>query len=469
MAPPPTRRVLAGLAGLLATALLAAGCGSGSTGGGSTGALDAPGPDALNKVNGKVTIEFWHSMKGANADAINKLVSDFNAQSSKVEVKAVFQGSYDDTIAKYKAAVQQHNTPALVQIYDVGTRFMVDSKQIVPMYKFIDKDKFPVGDIEPNIASYYSVDGKLWSMPFNSSTPLLYINKEAFEKAGLDPTKPPQNLDEIGELAKKLTIKDASGKTVQYGFGAAIYGWLLEQLLAEDGKEYCDNGNGRKGLATKVEFDQPTAVHIAQWWADLVKGGYAANTGRKTDDAQAAFKSGTVAMHLESTAVLRQYVNAAKGKFTVLTAPYPKVSASSNGGPVIGGASLWINGVGHSDAEKRAAWEFVKFATSPAQQAQWHTGTGYVPVNKKALDEQVDKDWVAKYPQFNAAVQQLHAQPPSVASSGCLLGVMPQARAASEQGLEAAITGTKPADQAMKDAAASMKATIDSYNQSVKG
>lgn len=469
MAPPPTRRLLAGLAGLLATAILAAGCGSGSSGGGSTGALDAPGADALNKANGKVTIEFWHSMKGANADAINKLVSDFNAQSSKVEVKAVFQGSYDDTIAKYKAAVQQHNTPAVVQIYDVGTRFMVDSKQIVPMYKFIDKDKFPADDIEPNIASYYTVDGKLWSMPFNSSTPLLYINKQAFEKAGLDPTKPPTNLDELGDMAKKLTIKDASGKTVQYGFGAAIYGWLLEQLLAEDGKEYCDNGNGRKGLATKVEFDQPTAVQIAQWWADLVKGGYAANTGRKTDDAQAAFKSGTVAMHLESTAVLRQYVQAAQGKFDVMTAPYPKVSASSNGGPVIGGASLWIDGVGHSDAQKRAAWEFVKFASTPAEQAQWHTGTGYVPVNKKALDEQVDKDWVAKYPQFNAAVEQLHAQPPSVASSGCLLGVMPQSRAASEQGLEAVITGAKPADQAMKDAVASVQAAIDSYNQSVKG
>ncbi|MEU7997934.1 ABC transporter substrate-binding protein [Micromonospora sp. NPDC049060] len=465
---PRFRRTAAAFVAVVAAAALTA-CGdSGSGTDGGSGALDAPGAEVLEKATDKTTIEFWHAMKGANATAVDQLVADFNAQSGgKVEVKAVFQGSYDETIAKYKASVQQKSTPALVQIYDIGSRFMVDSKQVVPMHKFIEKDGFNAGDIEPNIASYYSVDGKLWSMPFNSSTPLLYLNKEAFERAKLDPTKPPKNLDEIGELAKKLTIKDASGKTVQYGFNAAIYGWLVEQLLATDGKEYCDQGNGRSGLATKVQFDQETAVRVAQWWTDLVKGGYATNTGRKTDDAQAAFKSGTVAMHLESTSVLRGYVDAAKGKFTVLTAPYPKVSASSTGGPIIGGASLWINGVGHDDKEKRAAWEFVKFASGPVEQAKWHTSTGYVPINAKALDEQIDKDWMAKFPQFRTAVDQLHALPPSVASAGCLLGVMPQARKASEDGLEAAIVGSKPAEQAMKDAAASVQGAIDSYNKSV--
>lgn len=460
-------RILTAFAALLVAASMSA-CGSSSPGGGGEDPLDAPGAEVLDNATDKTTIEFWHAMKGANGTAVDKLVADFNAQSKgKVEVKAVYQGSYDEAIAKYKASVQQKGTPALIQIYDIGSRFMVDSKQIVPMHKFIEKDKFNAADIEPNIASYYSIEGKLWSMPFNSSTPLLYLNKEAFDKAGLDASKPPRNLAEIGELAKKLTVKDASGKTVQYGFGAAIYGWLLEQLLATDGKEYCDNGNGRKGLATKVQFDQATAVQVAQWWTDLVKGGYAANTGRKTDDAQAAFKAGTVAMHLESTSVLRGYVDAAKGKFTVLTAPYPKVSASSAGGPIIGGASLWIGGVGHSAKEKRAAWEFVKFASSPAQQAQWHTGTGYVPINAKALDEQIDKDWMAQFPQFRTAVDQLHALPPSVASAGCLLGVMPQARKASEDGLEAAIVGSKPAEQAMKEATASVQGAIDSYNKSV--
>jgi sn-glycerol 3-phosphate transport system substrate-binding protein len=443
--------------------------GCGGNGGDTGNAGGVPGRDVLDKAKDKVTIEFWHSMKGANADAINAAVADFSREfGSKIEVKPVFQGSYDDTIAKYKTAVQQKNTPALIQIYDIGTRFMIDSKQTVPIHEFFDKDGLSADDIEPNIANYYSVDGKLRSMPFNSSTPLLYMNKEAFDRAGLDVTKPPRTLDEITEYAKKLTVKDASGKVVQYGFNAAIYGWLLEQLLATDGKEYCDNGNGRKTLATKVQFDDPAAVDVARWWADLVKGGYATNTGRKTDDAQAAFKTGTIAMHLESTSVLRGYVDAAKGKFTVATAAYPKLRSSSNGGPIIGGASLWINGPGHTPLEQRAAWEFVKFVSSPAAQAKWHVGTGYVPVNKKALDEPLTKDWQAKYPQFTTAVDQLHALPPSVASAGCLLGVMPQARKASEDGLEQAILGSKPAEQAMKDAAAGIKSDIDKYNNAVK-
>ncbi|HET8658814.1 MAG TPA: ABC transporter substrate-binding protein [Micromonosporaceae bacterium] len=442
------------------------GCGGDDGDAGSTGGV--PGRDVLDNAKEKVTIEFWHSMKGANADAINAAVADFSRElGNKIEVKPVYQGNYDDTIGKYKTAVQQKNTPALIQIYDIGTRFMIDSKQTVSVSDFVEKDGASVDDIEPNIASYYSVDGKLRSMPFNSSTPLLYMNKEAFDRAGLDVTKPPRTLEEIAEYAKKLTVKDATGKVVQYGFNAAIYGWLLEQLLATDGKEYCDNGNGRSALATKVQFDDPAAVEVARWWTDLVKGGYAANTGRKTDDAQAAFKTGTVAMHLESTSVLRGYVTAAKGKFTVATAPYPKLRASSSGGPIIGGASLWVNGQGHSALEQRAAWEFIKFVSTPAAQAKWHVGTGYVPVNKKALDEAVTKEWQAKYPQFTTAVDQLHALPPSVASAGCILGVMPQARKAAEDGLEQAIVGSKTPEQAMKDAAASMKAEIDRYNKSV--
>lgn len=431
-----------------------------------TGTDGAPGADALDK---KVTIEFWHSMKGANADAIDALVADFaKVKGDKVEVKPVYQGSYDDTIAKYKTAVQQKNTPALVQIYDIGTRFMIDSKQTVPVQAFFDKDGIKADDIEPNIASYYTAEERLRSMPFNSSTPLLYLNKEAFDRAGLDVAKPPKTLDELGEAAKKLTVRDASGKVTQYGFGAAIYGWLLEQLLATAGEEYCDNGNGRKALATKVQFDSPAAVKVAQWWADLVKGGWATNTGRKTDDAQAAFKAGAVAIHLESTSVLRGYVDAAKGKFTVATAPYPKLDASSSGGPIIGGASLWINGPGHSAAEQRAAWEFAKFVSTPEEQAKWHVGTGYVPVNKNALQQPSVTEWQAKYPQFATAVDQLHALPPSVASAGCLLGVMPQARKASEDGLEQAILGRKAPDAAMKDAASGMKGDIADYNDAVK-
>lgn len=460
------RRTAAAFSLLAVLALVATGCGS-SDDGSSSGGQEAPGADALDKATGVTKVTFWHGMKGANGEAVDKLVKAFNAANSgKIEVTAVYQGDYDETITKYKTSVQQGNTPSVVQIYDIGSRFMIDSKQTVPTQSFADKDGYALDSIEPNIANYYSIDGKLNSMPFNTSMPLLYINKEAFVKAGLDPAKPPSNLDEIMEAAKKLTIK-SGGKTVQYGFNAAIYGWFVEQLIAQSGTTYCDNENGRKDLATQVNFADAEGVKIATWYQQMVKQGLMPNTGKKTDDAQAVFKSGTSAMHLESTGSLRGYLDAAKGKFTVLTAPFPKLAADSTGGPIIGGASLWVDGVGHSDAEKRASWEFVKFASTPEQQAAWHTGTGYFPINSKALDLPQDKAWVAQYPQFTTAITQLHNTKPSNPSSGCILGVMPQARKAAEDGLEKAVLGTDPA-KAMKDAADSIKPQIDQYNKTVK-
>ncbi|MFJ9697633.1 ABC transporter substrate-binding protein [Kitasatospora sp. NPDC101183] len=462
-------RALAALlvAGLSLTALTACGSSGSDSGSGSGASADSvPGADALDKATGVTNVEFWHSMTGKNAEVLNGLVSQFNAaHQGKIEVKAEFQGKYDELVTKYKAAVQQKGTPSIAQVYDIGTRFMIDSKQTVPAQAFADKDGFALDDLDPNIRNYYSAGGKLVSMPFNSSMPLLYLNVDAFKEAGVDPAQAPKDLNELGELAKKLTKKDADGKVVRAGFGAAIYGWFVEQLLAESGSMYCDNDNGRTSKASKVTFDSDKSAEIVQWWADLVKGGYASNTGRNTDDAQAAFKAGTVAMHLESTGVLRGYKEAAK--FEVGTAAFPKTAAGDQGGPVIGGASLWISGPGHSDAEKRASWEFEKFLTAPEQQAVWHTGTGYFPVNKKSLDDPKDKEWVAKYPQFQTAIDQLKSTKPTPATAGCLLGVMPQARKGVETAIEQTISGSKSAKQALADAAKEIQPAIESYNSSV--
>lgn len=459
-------RLLAAAAAL-STVTATAACGGDDSTSGST---NAPGADALKNAKGVTQVEFWHSMKGANVVALRKIVQKFNAaHKGKIKVKPVFEGEYDDTIAKYKTSVQQGHTPELVQIYDIGSRFMIDSKQTVPMYKFADKDGYDASQIEPAIANYYRFDGKQWSMPFNTSMPLLYINVDLFKKAGLDPSKPPKNLAEIEADAKKIK-KAAKNKNVA-GFNAAIYGWFIEQLLATNGDQYCDKNNGRSGLASKALFDSPDGVKIAQWWTRMVKEGAASNTGRTTDAAQQAFKSGTVGMTLESTGEMRDFINAAKGKFTVAAAPFPRLTGDGapDGGTIIGGASLWIDGVGHTDAEKRAAWEFVKFASSPKMQALWHTGTGYFPVNSKALDDPTDKAWVKQYPQFTVAVNELHSTKPTTATAGCAMGVMPQARQAAEEALEKTVTSDDPdsAQANLTDRVKSLTKPINDYNRAV--
>jgi sn-glycerol 3-phosphate transport system substrate-binding protein len=456
-----SRTLLSGTAAL-ALALTVA-CGSSSGGSDAKGSDAAPGADVLN--SGPVTVSFWHAMKGANADALNALVEKFNsAHSGKITVKPTFQGSYDDTITKYKAAVQAKQTPALVQIYDIGSGFMADSGQTIPAQAFADLDKYDLSDIQPAIKGYYSRAGKLQSMPFNSSVPVLYINKTAFTKAGLDPAKPPANLDEIRTAAEKIKASGAA----KFGFGAAIYGWFFEQLTAQAGKTYCNNDNGRAKRADAVTFDDPEQVKVLSWWKGMVDDGLATNTGRKTDDAQAAFKSGTVAMHLESTGALGGYVKAAAGVFEVATAPFPKIQASDTGGPIIGGASLWIGREGHSAAEQRASWEFGKFLLEPGNAAYWHTKTGYFPITKAALEEDIDKQWVAEKPQFKTAIDQLAASPVGVPTQGCLLGTLPQIRALVENALESVLTSNKDPKAALDEAASQAKSLIDKYNSSVK-
>ena len=443
--------------------LLTAACSGGSGGSGSSN-TSAPASDVLNG-SGPVTVTFWHAMKGANADALNALVAKFNAaHSGKITVKATFQGSYDDTVTKYKAAVQAKQTPSLVQVYDIGSGFLADSGQAIPAQSFADVDHYDLGDLQPAIKGYYSRGGKLQSMPFNSSVPVLYINKTAFTKAGLDPNKPPATLDEMRADAEKLKSSGA----VKYPFNAAIYGWYFEQLTAEAGKTYCNNDNGRSQRADAVTFDDPEQVQFLAWWKGMLADGLATNTGRKTDDAQAAFKSGTVGMGFESTGVLGGYLKAAGSKFQIGTAPFPKVQSSDTGGPIIGGASLWIDGPGHSAAEQRGAWEFAKFLAQPENSAFWHTNTGYFPISKAALNDPTDKAWVAQKPQFQTAIDELAASPSNVATQGCLLGSLPQVRALVENAIESVLTSGKDPKAALDDAANQAKALISKYNAAVK-
>lgn len=447
---------------LIASLVLVTACG----GGGSTPASSGPAADETAPAGKVVEVSFWHGFAaGANQDATNTLVQKFNeAHTGKIHVTATFAGDYDTTFSKIKAAVQANQTPSMVQIYDVGTRFMIDSKQITPMQHFIDEDKYST-DLEPVIANYFSINGKLNSMPWNNSMPLLYINKDAFTAAGLDPNKPPATLDEIRADAEKLTKKDASGQTVQYGFGAAIYGWFLEQFAARADVQMCNNGNGRDKNATKMLSDSPQLVKVMDWWKQMLADGLALNTGRTTANMQTAFKAGRVAITLESTGALGGFINGSK--FQVGAGPYPRSESSKAGGPIVGGASLWILNNNHPAYEQRAAWEFVKFLEQPDSMAYWHTKTGYFPDTRKSQEDPTDVAFRQTRPQFDAALQQLHAEKTDKATQGCVLGVMPQARQANEVAMEKILASGAPSKSALSDAVAAIQPAIDQYNQAV--
>ena len=444
--------------GIALVALVIAACGGNSA---PPAAADATPPPGKT-----VEVSFWHGFAaGTNQDATNALVQKFNdAHTGKIHVTATYAGNYDDTYAKLKAAIQSGQTPSLVQLYDIATRFMIDSKQVTPMQTFMDADKFNPG-LEPVIASYFSINNKLYSMPWNNSMPILYYNKDAFTAAGLDPNKPPQTLDEIRTMAQKLTKKDSSGNVTQYGFGAAIYGWFLEQFAARADVQMCNNGNGRDKLATKLLSDDPKLVKVMDWWKGMLADGLALNTGRPTANMQTAFKAGRVAITLESTGFLGGAVSGSK--FQVGTGFYPRSESSTAGGPIVGGASLWIMNQGHPTYEQKASWEFVKFLMAPENMAYWHTKTGYFPDTTASQNDPTDVAYRQAHPQFDVALQQLHAVKADKATSGCVLGVMPQARQENENAMEKILASNSDSKTALAGAVSTIQPAIDSYNQSV--
>jgi len=452
----------------LALSVVAAACGGTTSTGGTTpsgGAADMSALAPAKDVAPAARITWWHAMSGVNGDAVKKIVDGFNSSQSKIKVEAIFQGTYDDLLAKLNTALASNAAPALVQVYDIGQRYMYDSGQVVPMQAFIDRDKFNTSDFEPAVINYYKYQDKLQSMPFNASTPVLYYNKDAFKEVGLDPTKPPVTFTEIADAAKKLTKKDASGATVRYGFGPSIYGWLFEQLMATSGALYADNGNGRDNRATQVVYNSAAGKAILDWWKAGVNGGYFYNPGIDNDGAANAFNAQKSAMYIESTARMRGHITTIAGKFELGIGLYPRPdSKPATGGNIIGGASLYIM-KSRPAPEQQAAWEFVKYAMSPAVQAQWQSDTGYYPVVKSAYDQGPSKDFSTKYPQFQTAISEIRDSPQNRMTNGAVLGVMPQARQRTQKMIEAVLLGQASSQDALNAAVTDMNAAIDKYNK----
>ena len=411
-------------------------------------------------------------MSGANGDAIAEGMGRFNASQQKCYGTAIFQGTYDDSLNKIKAGLQSKEVPALAQMYDLATQLMIDLKVVEPMQTYIDRDKFDISDFEKNVLAYYSVGGKLYGMPWNTSAPMLYYNKDLFKAAGLDPNKPPRTYAEVLDAAKKLAKKDASGKVTVAGYGISIYGWIFEQLNAAAGGLYLNNDNGRTTRATAAAFNGPEGVGAVQFWKDGVDAGAYQVFGRHpagTDAVVAAFNNQQVAMFVESTARLRGQINASVGKFELGTAyiPRPNEDAFKKSGVIIGGASVYIM-KDRSDAEKNCAWEFVKYWTSPTIQAFWHTASGYYPTTKKAYDDPLDKEWVSKFPQFLTAVNQLHDAPVIPATQGGVGGTMPQNRQRIELAIEEVLSGKATPKAALDAAATDVTKYIADYNKTVQ-
>ncbi len=412
-----------------------------------------------------VTIVFWHAMNGPLGTMVQKLVDQFNQTHPNIVVKADYAGSYSDTLSKTIAAVKGGNPPDIVQVYDIGTQMMIDSGIIIPIQKYIDQDKtFDANTLIPQVRGYYTVAGKLYSMPFNSSNPVIYYNKTLFEKAGLDPNDPPTTWKQFEEVCKKLTIKDSKGNTVQYGFTSGLIGWFFEEYMAVQNSLMFNNENGRVKRATKAVFDSPAGLNIFNFWNDLIQSGVMINGGPGWDNANGIFASQKAAMLLDSTSDVGMMLAQAKeGHFELGVMALPHPANVAYGGVVVGGASLWMINT-HNTKKEEAAWEFMKWLEGVKQQVEWSSGTGYFPINKNAVTKMLQQGFYAKYPEYLITVFQLLMSNVDHATQGGIVGPYPEIRATIESALSKVFTHAMTPAQALKWAQDQANQAIEQYN-----
>jgi len=405
-----------------------------------------------------VTITFWHAMSGSRLGVVESIIESFNATHPDFEVKPLFTGSYAETLTKYVAAYPTKTGPNMVQVYEVGTQTMIDSEAITPVYKIpeILGETWDWAQYVIPITHYYSVDGNLWSMPFNSSTAMLYYNKDLFKAAGLDPDKPPTTWKEMEEYGEKIL---ASG-VVDHVYSTGWPSWIYEQTLSYHNHLYADNDNGRAGLATKVVFNDDFGHMVFDTWIRLHNKGIYIYGGAEYS-ANSAFKASQIAMLIQSTSSLAGILKASE--FKVGTSFLPRFEGYPVGNSIIGGGSLWVT-KGQSEEELRGVWEFLKYIGQKDIAIQWHKGTGYFPVSGAALKALLDEGWFSADQTFlTAFLQILSGRRDTAAATGVRLGPFVAMREHFRAALEKSIGGELSPKDALNEAAEKMNLLLKDY------
>jgi sn-glycerol 3-phosphate transport system substrate-binding protein len=404
---------------------------------------------ATGAAQAQVEIQWWHAMTGALGERVTEIANGFNASQSAYKVVPVYKGSYPETMTAAIAAYRAGNPPTVVQVFEVGTATMMSAQgAIKPVYQLM-KDAGQSFDPKvylPAVAGYYTDrKGNMLSMPFNSSTPVFYVNEDAFKKAGLPP-KAPATWKEFGIVAGKLK---ASGQACVYTTGWPA--WVhVENFSAWHNLPIATLENGIGGLKTEFKINSPAHVAHVQMLADFARNGWFTYAGRK-NEAEAKFFSGECAMLTSSSGAQANIRKNAKFAFSVNMLPYHDEIAGAPQNSIIGGASLWVMGK-KSPAEYKGAAQFLTYLSRTDLQVKWHEDTGYVPITVAAYEAAKKAGYYDKVPGADIAVRQLNNKPPTANSKGLRFGNYVQGREIIEEEMEAVFAGKKPAQAAMDDA-----------------
>jgi sn-glycerol 3-phosphate transport system substrate-binding protein len=413
-----------------------------------------------------VELQWWHAMTSANAAVVNQIAADFNAAQSTYKVTPVFKGSYAETMNAGIAAFRAGKAPAILQIFEVCTATMMAAKgALVPVYQLMKDagEPFDPNAYLPAVTGYYSTaDGKTLSMPFNSSTAVVFWNKDLFKKAGLDPDKPPVTWPETFAVAKKLR---SAG--IPCGFTAGWISWTqLEQFSAWHNLAFASKADGFEGPDARLEFNTPTVVrHIANLAAAEKDKSF--DYGGRTTEPEGKFANGECGMIQTSSAAYGIFEKGAKFEFGVAELPYYPDVPGAPQNSIIGGASLWVM-AGKTPEEYKGVAKFFAFLSQTDLQQKLHEVTGYLPITKAAYQATKESRFYAKNPGREIPVIELTRKPPTENSRGLRLGNLVQIRDIIAQDLEAIFAGKEDAQAGLDDAVKRGNALLAQFQQNTE-
>jgi len=398
----------------------------------------------------QVEVQFWHAFTGRLGELVAAQVEDFNASQDEFTVVASNKGNYSETLNAGIAAFRAGEQPDILMVFEVGTATMMAAKGAIrPVAEVMAASgaEFDESAYIGAVKGYYtSTEGDMLSLPFNASTPVLWVNRDALEAAGIDPDTDLSTWQNVGMTLDKLK---AAGNTCP--LTTAWQSWVqLENFSAYHDVPFATRDNGFAGLDTELTINGPEQVaHISALgqWAQEGKFIYA---GRRNEGG-ANFRAGECALFTESSAGYAGIKNEAKFDFDVRPLPYWEGMGNAPQNTIIGGASLWVM-EGQTDAEYEGVAQFLSYLSSVDVQAKWHQDTGYLPITMAAGEATRAAGFYEQNPGTDIAVIQMTANEPTANSKGLRLGSFDQIRGIIDEELEAVWSGDKTAQDALDSA-----------------
>ena len=405
-------------------------------------ALSAP-------ARAETTIRFWHAMNGVLGEVLDAQVARFNASQKDYKVVATYKGTYEEVMQAGLAATGAQ-APHVLQVFEVGTaNMMARPRSVKPAFQLMAdaKEKLDPRQFFPAVAAHFSDNkGKLYALPFNISTPVLFYNRDAFAKAGLDPDKPPRTWMELQAVAIKLTDSGAT----QCGITTGWQSWVhLENVAAWHNEPVATRDNGYTGLDAKLNFNGQLMIRHISLLSSWVKSGLFSYAGRE-EEAEARFLSGDCGLITTSSAAISAMNAKAKFAVGVGQLPYYDDFKGAPYNTLIGGAGLWAMG-GHGAADYKGVAKLFAFLSRPEVEADWHERTGYLPVSRESLELSKKRGYFTRTPGALVPMQQL-ARKTDVFDKGIRLGNFLQIRHVVDEELEHVWTGKKTPKEALDEA-----------------